>query len=100
MIREALGFGGLLMTDDLSMGALPGSIGSARGGHRAGCDLILHCNGRRAEMEEVLAEAGTLDADALARSEAALALRDGGSRLTSRRLRRSLSAFCKGSLHG
>jgi beta-N-acetylhexosaminidase len=31
LIREALGFGGLLMTDDLSMGALPGSIGRARG---------------------------------------------------------------------
>ena len=82
MIREALGFGGLLMTDDLSMGALPGSIGArAAGAIAAGCDLILHCNGRRAEMEEVLAEAGTLDADALARSEAALALRDGGQPL-------------------
>jgi beta-N-acetylhexosaminidase len=77
MIREALGFTGLLMTDDLSMGALPGSIGNrAAGAIAAGCDLILHCNGRRAEMEEVLAEAGTLDPDALARGEAALALRN------------------------
>jgi beta-glucosidase-like glycosyl hydrolase len=48
LIREALGFGGLLMTDDLSMGALPGSIAArARGAIDAGCDLILHCNGKR-----------------------------------------------------
>jgi beta-N-acetylhexosaminidase len=60
LIRETIGFGGLLMTDDLSMGALPGTIGErARGAHRAGCDLILHCNGKLAEMA-VLAEAGTL----------------------------------------
>jgi beta-N-acetylhexosaminidase len=77
LIREQLGFTGLLMTDDLSMGALPGSIADrARGAIAAGCDLILHCNGKRGEMEDVLGEAGTLCADALARGEAALALRD------------------------
>jgi beta-N-acetylhexosaminidase len=82
MIREEIGFRGLLMTDDLSMGALPGSIGErARGAIDAGCDLILHCNGKRPEMEDVLGEAGTLDADALARGEAALALRHLGEPL-------------------
>jgi beta-N-acetylhexosaminidase len=59
LIREQLGFTGLLMTDDLSMGALPGSIADrARGAIAAGCDLILHCNGKRGEMEDVLGEAG------------------------------------------
>jgi beta-N-acetylhexosaminidase len=82
LIREDLGFAGLLMTDDLSMNALPGTIGArARGAIDAGCDLILHCNGKRGEMEDVLAEAGTLDADALARGEAALALRAGAEPL-------------------
>jgi beta-N-acetylhexosaminidase len=82
MIREEIGFRGLLMTDDLSMGALPGSIGErARGAIDAGCDLILHCNGKRPEMEDVLGEAGTLNADALARGEAALALRHLGEPL-------------------
>src|SRR6056297_3366880 len=82
LIREEIGFTGLLMTDDLSMGALPGSIAERAGrAIAAGCDLILHCNGRRGEMEDVLGEAGTLDPDALARGEAALGLRDTGQPL-------------------
>jgi beta-N-acetylhexosaminidase len=77
LIREEIGFAGLLMTDDLSMGALPGSIAErARRAIAAGCDLILHCNGRRDEMEDVLSEAGTLDPDAMARGEVALSLRE------------------------
>jgi beta-N-acetylhexosaminidase len=64
------------------MNALPGTIGArARGAIDAGCDLILHCNGKRGEMEDVLAEAGTFDADTLARGEAALALRAGAEPL-------------------
>jgi len=77
LIREEIGFSGLLMTDDLSMGALPGSIAArARGAIAAGCELILHCNGKRAEMEDVLSEASTLNPEAIARGEAALSLRD------------------------
>ncbi len=77
LIRDDLGFKGLLMTDDLSMGALPGSIAArARGAIAAGCDLILHCNGKRAEMEDVLSEAGSMTDEALARGDAALALRE------------------------
>ncbi|MFW5881971.1 MAG: glycoside hydrolase family 3 N-terminal domain-containing protein [Roseicyclus sp.] len=76
VIREEIGFDGLLMTDDLSMGALRGPIGDrAARARAAGCALILHCNGDRAEMEDVLAEAGTLDAAARQKGEAALARR-------------------------
>lgn len=76
LIRDEIGFQGALMTDDLSMGALPGPIGDrAARARAAGCDLILHCNGERAEMEAVVAQSGTLAGVALARCAAALAAR-------------------------
>jgi beta-N-acetylhexosaminidase len=54
VIRGRIGFRGVLMTDDLSMGALAGSIGArAWAAIAAGCDLALHCNGRMEEMLEV-----------------------------------------------
>ena len=53
-VRGAIGFDGLLVSDDLSMGALTGPLGArAADSLAAGCDLALHCNGNRAEMEEV-----------------------------------------------
>ena len=55
-VRGAIGFDGLLFSDDLSMGALIGPVGArAAAALAAGCDLALHCNGKRAEMEEVVA---------------------------------------------
>ncbi|HYF23654.1 MAG TPA: beta-N-acetylhexosaminidase [Caulobacteraceae bacterium] len=55
LIRERLGFDGLLMTDDLSMKALQGSFEErAAASLKAGCDLVLHCNGDMAEMRAVL----------------------------------------------
>jgi len=54
IIRGSIGFDGLLMSDDLSMQALSGSLGErARGAVAAGCDLALHCNGDAAEMAAV-----------------------------------------------
>ena len=59
LLRDRIGFHGLLMTDDLSMDALAGSPSSrAEAARAAGCDLILHCNGTLPEMAEVLAAAG------------------------------------------
>lgn len=76
MIRAEIGFEGALMTDDLSMGALPGPIGErAARARAAGCDLILHCNGDRSEMDMVLADAGRIDGLSLVRCEAALSQR-------------------------
>ncbi len=76
VIRGHIGFDGLLMSDDLSMGALAGDLGS-RGAAAiaAGCDMLLHCNGRLDEMEPVAAVAPVLAGEALARAERALALR-------------------------
>jgi len=74
IIRGYIGFDGLLMTDDLSMKALSGDCGTrARDALKAGCDLVLHCNGDRTEMEAVAAEAPALSGAAAVRAEAALA---------------------------
>lgn len=76
LIRDEIGFGGVLMTDDLSMNALPGGIGArAARALAAGCDLILHCNGERHEMEAVLRAAGELGQSASTRITRALGSR-------------------------
>ena len=73
VIRNLIGFDGLLMTDDLSMHALAGTFASrARRALDAGCDLVLHCNGNMAEMEEIAEAAGTLSGASLRRARAAL----------------------------
>jgi beta-N-acetylhexosaminidase len=74
IVRGHIGFDGLLMTDDLSMKALAGSFSErTRNALAAGCDLVLHCNGERAEMEAVAAEAPVLSGAAAVRADAALA---------------------------
>jgi beta-N-acetylhexosaminidase len=76
VIRGLIGFQGLLMSDDVSMQALSGSLGArTRAALSAGCDLVLHCNGRGDEMEAVAAEAPVLAGKAAERAEAALAAR-------------------------
>lgn len=68
IIREAIGFGGLLMSDDLSMKALSGTLRSrAEAVIAAGSDLALHCNGNLAEMREVVEGVPMLAGEALAR---------------------------------
>jgi beta-N-acetylhexosaminidase len=74
VIRGAIGFDGLLMSDDLSMKALSGDL--AQRTHRsltAGCDVVLHCNGDMAEMQAVAGAAGSLAGQAERRAAAALA---------------------------
>ena len=74
IIREDIGFGGLLMTDDLSMKALKGDFTQrARRALSAGCDVILHCNGVMGEMQAVVAGTRALSGKAKARADAALA---------------------------
>jgi len=76
VIRNWIGFAGALMSDDLSMGALTGSIAErTRQSLAAGCDLVLHCNGALSEMEEVAAHCPELAADALTRTGNALGCR-------------------------
>jgi beta-N-acetylhexosaminidase len=76
VIRSWIGFSGALMGDDVSMGALTGSIAErTRRSLAAGCDLVLHCNGSMSEMEEVAANCPELGGEALERTDRALASR-------------------------
>jgi len=76
LIRAEIGFGGLLMTDDISMEALEGTV-ATRGAAAlaAGCDLVLHCNGKMAEMVTLPDVLGKMTPSAQARADAALARR-------------------------
>ena len=73
LMRRELGFGGLILTDDLSMKALSGSLTDrAEAALKAGCDIVLHCNGDLAEMRAVAEGVGKLKGKAARRAEAAL----------------------------
>ena len=75
-IRQDIGFDGLLMTDDLSMKALSGTMASRTSDSlAAGCDLILHCNGDMAEMAEIAANTPLLAGRARERAARAEAQR-------------------------
>mgnify|MGYP003122806075 CR=1 FL=1 len=76
VIRGEIGFDGLLMTDDLSMKALEGTF-RERGERslKAGCDMLLHCNGDMSEMKAVAEGAARLDGKRLERADGAAAAR-------------------------
>jgi len=94
VIRGFIGFDGLLMGDDISMGALSGSIAErARASLAAGCDLVLHCNGQMDEMQAVAAEAPELAGDAKRRADAALAVRKSPSGIDLAAARREFAAM-------
>jgi beta-N-acetylhexosaminidase len=94
VIRGFIGFDGLLMGDDVSMGALSGSIAErARASLKAGCDLVLHCNGKMDEMHEVAAEAPELTGQAAQRAAAALAARKPASAIDLTAARREFAAM-------
>lgn len=76
VIRGAIGFDGLLISDDLCMRALTGTPGErARAALAAGCDVVLHCNGDFAEMEAIAEACPPLPADGARRLARARAMR-------------------------
>jgi beta-N-acetylhexosaminidase len=76
VIRGVIGFQGLLMSDDVSMNALAGSIAErTRAIIASGCDVVLHCNGKLDEMRAVAAEAPELAGMSLERATRAVASR-------------------------
>ena len=76
VIRGFIGFRGLLMSDDVSMKALSGTIAErSRAAFAAGCDVVLHCNGDLNEMSAVASQSPELKGEAAQRAAAALAQR-------------------------
>ena len=76
VIRGVIGFQGLLMSDDVSMNALAGSLAErTRAIFDAGNDIVLHCNGKLDEMRDVARETPELSGKALERAFKALASR-------------------------
>jgi beta-N-acetylhexosaminidase len=74
VIRDEIGFDGLLISDDTSMKALSGDFPSkAAAILAAGCDLVLHCNGVMAEMTGIASRTTVLAGKSLRRAERALA---------------------------
>ena len=68
IIRGEIGFDGLLLSDDLSMKALRGTLGElTQRSVAAGCDIALHCNGKMEEMVQVAAGAPPLSKAGLER---------------------------------
>ena len=62
LIRNKLGFRNIIISDDISMKSLKGSlIGNIIKTFNAGCNLVLHCNGRMSEMIKVAKNSPKLD---------------------------------------
>lgn len=74
VVRGFIGFDGLLMTDDLTMRALRGSLSErVKASVAAGCDMILHCTRHMEEMREIADATPLLSGKALERAERAMA---------------------------
>src|SRR5262249_44850699 len=97
VIRGLIGFEGVLMSDDVSMHALSGPIGArTRAALSAGCDVVLHCNGERDEMQAVAAEAPVLAGRAAERADAALAARGRASAIDLKQARADFAQMLRG----
>jgi beta-N-acetylhexosaminidase len=79
IIRKRIGFSGLLLSDDVYMKALTGTL-PERGAKAlaAGCDVVLNCHGEVSDMADVADALPTMPSEARARLDSALAVRGGG----------------------
>jgi beta-N-acetylhexosaminidase len=101
VIRAFIGFDGALMSDDVSMGALSGSIAARTAAAlKAGCDLVLHCNGNRSEMQEVAGQAPFLAGAAARRTDAALRARRPADGIDLAAARAAFAAAMTGAASG
>ncbi|WP_291731000.1 beta-N-acetylhexosaminidase [Leisingera sp. F5] len=101
LIRERIGFNGLIMTDDISMKALQGSLaGNARASIEAGCDVVLLCNASLGERIAVAEAAGPMTEAAQTRADAALAARRAPAALDILSAERELAALMGGQVYG
>lgn len=100
LIRDRIGFEGLIMTDDISMKALSGTPADlTRQALAAGCDVALYCNGPLAERAQVLEAAGRMSDAAQARADRALARRQPPQELDIQAAEAELSALMGGQVY-
>ena len=101
LIRDQIGFDGLIMTDDISMKALKGAPADlARASLDAGCDVALYCNGPLADRAAVAHSAGEMSEAAQIRAERALAARKKPVELDIDAAEEELSALMGGLVYG
>ncbi|NUH64430.1 glycoside hydrolase family 3 protein [Sulfitobacter sp. S0837] len=101
LIREDIGFDNLVMTDDISMKALPlAPAESARAALAAGCDVTLFCNGTLDERRAVAEAAGEMTPEAQIRAERAMAARRRPDEIDIDALNAQFDALLGGALHG
>jgi beta-N-acetylhexosaminidase len=97
VIRDSIGFSGALMSDDVSMGALSGSLAErTRAALAAGCDLVLHCNGSLDDRQIVAGEAPVLGGKAADRAQRALRARTVPGEIDLAQARNRLAALTGG----
>ncbi|WP_375173076.1 beta-N-acetylhexosaminidase [Pseudooceanicola sp.] len=97
VIRNDIGFDGLLMTDDISMKALSGSYADiASASIDAGCDVVLLCNATLEDRRTVADAAGQMSHIAQDRADRALALRGQASEVDIRTVEEKLEALLRG----
>ncbi len=101
VIRGAIGFEGLLLTDDLDMEALAGTVPErAERALAAGCDIALNCWARMDDMIGIAQRCGTMTAPVHDRLERALAgTRIDGANGIQRDLLAARDAFLKLAEH-
>nr|WP_174821398.1 beta-N-acetylhexosaminidase [Ruegeria arenilitoris] len=100
LIRDKIGFDGLILTDDISMKALSGAPEEiARQALNAGCDVVLHCNGSFEARAKVLEAAGEMTEQAEIRAEKALAMRQKPAELDIPATEAELSALMGGQVY-
>ena len=101
LIRDEIGFDNLIMTDDISMKALAGSVDQiSRDALAAGCDVILYCNASLEDRRMVADAAGEMTDAAQTRAERALAMRKTPDEIDISALTAKLDALLGGELHG
>ncbi|MFY0309258.1 beta-N-acetylhexosaminidase [Leisingera sp. D0M16] len=101
LIREQIGFDGLIMTDDISMKALKGSLTDiARDSIAAGCDVVLLCNAPLADRIAVAEAAGRMTEAAQTRADRALAARKPPADLDIQAAEDELAALMGGQVYG
>lgn len=101
IIRDQIGFDNLIMTDDVSMKALPGThVESTRASIKAGCDVVLYCNQPLSDRRAVAEAAGEMTDTAQIRAERALLMRKTPDDVDIPGLERELKALLGRALHG